>query len=119
MPDIPEMTRADFEASKKKSDDAISTAFDTKLTPQQEAEFQKWKSQYAPKDSGYDYDYRGAYLDGLKPSETNGHWSDKYKKPNHPTFSNESKYAKDMPQLAGHWDGETYIPPGKIGRAHV
>ncbi|MFK5173364.1 hypothetical protein ACI3QN_12695, partial [Propionibacterium freudenreichii] len=34
---------------------------------------------------------------------------DKYKLPNHPTFSVESKYYKEgMP--AGKWDGDDYIP---------
>lgn len=84
--------------------------YDTKLSPEEESRFQRWKQQNAPRDSGADYDLRGAFKEGLAPGP-NGHWSDKYKKPNHPTFSNESKYAKDRPDLAGHWEGETYVPP--------
>lgn len=69
--------------------------------------FEQWKSKYAPNDSGYDYDLRGAYEAGLVPGE-NGHFSDLFKKPNHPTFSIESKYYK--PGLpAGRWEGEKYI----------
>lgn len=84
---------------------------DTKLPPDKEADFQKWKAQYAPNDSGADYDLRGAYLKGYKPSAENGHFPDVFKKPNHPTFSDQSKFAKDYPDKAGSWQGETYIPP--------
>ena len=69
--------------------------------------FEEWKAKYAPHDSGADYDLRGAYEDGLLPGE-NGHFSDKFKRPNHPTFSIESKYWRPgMP--AGRWNGEEYI----------
>lgn len=87
--------------------------YDTSLSADEEQQFQKWKAQYAPKDSGADYDLRGAFKAGLTPDAKTGHWPDTYKKPNHPTFSNESKYAKDRPDLAGHWEGEKYVPPGK------
>jgi cell wall-associated NlpC family hydrolase len=85
---------------------------DTPLSPQGEGAFQMWKAQYAPKDSGWDYDLRGAFAAGLKPDAASGHWPDTYKKPNHPTFSDQSRYAKDYPHQAGRWDGETYIPAG-------
>lgn len=85
--------------------------FDTKLTPQEEKKFQQWKSIYAPHDSGEDYDLRGAYKAGLKPDPESGHWPDTFKKPNHPTFSDQSIYAEDAPEKAGHWNGETYMPP--------
>lgn len=92
--------------------DAIASdpRFNTILDPVKEAEFQSWKSKYAPKDSGYDYDLRGAFAAGLTPNDANGHWPDKFKKPNHPTFSNESDYAKIAPERAGRWIGEKYIP---------
>ena len=83
---------------------------DTKLSPEQERGYLVWKGMYAPKDSGSDYDLRGAFQEGFKP-DSNGHWPDKYKKPNHPTFSDESKYAKSYPRLAGHWQGEDFTPP--------
>lgn len=86
--------------------------YTTQLSPIQEQEFQRWKAVYAPKDSGKDYDLRGAFKEGLEPGK-DGHWSDKYKKPNHPTFSDQSIYAKDAPEKAGHWDGDKYIKPGK------
>lgn len=86
-------------------------AYDTKLQPEEETKFQQWKSVNAPKDSGEDYDLRGAYKSGLSKDIKSGHWPDTYKKPNHPTFSDQSIYAKQAPERAGHWDGETYIPP--------
>lgn len=88
--------------------------YNTVLSPDDENNFQKWKSQYAPKDSGEDYDLRGAYKTGLKPDPTTGHWPDTFKKPNHPTFSVESQYAKDAPNKAGHWEGAKYIPNNGI-----
>lgn len=89
----------------------VSQKYETKLTPSDEADFQVWKQKYAPNDSGFDYDLRGAFKAGLKPDGVNGHWDDQFKKPNHPTFSTFSQYAKDAPQLAGTWNGDTYVPP--------
>jgi len=87
--------------------------YETNLSPEEETKFQDWKQKFAPNDSGADYDLRGAYKAGLEPDATTGHWPDTFKKPNHPTFSDQSMYAKDRPDLAGHWaeDGKTYIPP--------
>lgn len=86
-------------------------AYDTKLSSDEESNYQKWKSVNAPKDSGEDYDLRGAYKSGFKADPKSGHWPDTYKKPNHPTFSDQSVYAKQAPEKAGHWEGETYIKP--------
>ena len=59
----------------------VDPHFNTILTPQQEAAFQLWKQQYAPRDSGFDYDLRGAFRDGLVPAgpeagANQGHWPD-------------------------------------------
>lgn len=88
-------------------------SFDTQLSPADETAFSAWKNQYAPKDSGADYDLRGAFKAGLMPDPATGHWPDTYKKPNHPTFSNQSMYATGPNAAkAGRWDGEKFIPPG-------
>ena len=87
------------------------TDFDTQLSPFREKQFQSWKQQYAPNDSGQDYDLRGAFKAGLTPDATTGHWPDTFKKPNHQTFSDQSVYAKQFPQLAGSWNGDTFTPP--------
>jgi hypothetical protein len=89
----------------------FSSSFDTELTPEEETDFTKWKQQYAPKDSGADYDLRGAFKAGLTPDPKTGHWPDTFKKPNHPTFSDESQYAPEAPEKAGHWNGDTFIRP--------
>jgi hypothetical protein len=84
--------------------------FDTKLAPSEEAEFKVWKQKYAPKDSGMDYDLRGAFKAGEKPG-ADGHWTDKFKKPNHPTFSDQSQYAEgEFKRLAGTWKGDKFVP---------
>lgn len=84
--------------------------YETVLTPEEEAKFRVWKQQYAPRDSGQDYDLRGAFKAGLQPG-SNGHWDDRFKKPNHPTFSKFSQYAAgENAAKAGTWNGETYVP---------
>jgi hypothetical protein len=69
--------------------------------------YEEWKQKYAPHDSGRDYDLKAAWEAGLTP--TNGHFPDTFKKPNHPTFSIESKFWKPG-MAAGRWEGEKYIP---------
>jgi len=84
--------------------------YNTVLPADQKKPYRAWKQKYAPKDSGMDYDLRGAYAAGVKPDAKTGHWPDTYKKPNHPTFSNESQYAKYAGQKSGYWSGDRYIP---------
>lgn len=85
--------------------------FDTPLSPDEESRFRTWKQKYAPRDSGADYDLRGAFKAGITPDPKSGHWPDTFKKPNHPTFSIESKYAAQVPSKAGSWNGNNFIPP--------
>ena len=100
------------------ANDAIDqTQYETSLTPEEEKNFQIWKGKNAPNDSGRDYDLRGAFKAGLQPDEKTKHWPDTFKKPGHPTFSDQSIYAKDRPDLAGHWEGEKYTPAK--GRANL
>ncbi len=74
--------------------------------------FHDWKQQHAPHDSGEDYDLRGAYEAGILPDPRSGHWPDTFKRPNHPTFSDESRYAVGPDRdRAGHWNGEDFVPP--------
>ena len=85
--------------------------YDTQLSPEQEQAYQAWKLQNAPRDSGADYDLRGAFQAGAGPDAASGHFPDTFKKPNHPTFSNQSQYAAARPDLAGFWQGDNYVPP--------
>jgi hypothetical protein len=89
----------------------ISLKDDVTMTdPKDEAAFQAWKKKYAhPQDDGEDYDLRGAWRAGLKPGP-DGHWPDTFKRPNHTTFSNESKYAGNEGARPGRWEGEEFIP---------
>jgi len=81
--------------------------YDTPLTETEEVAFQEWKAIHAPDDSCFDYDLRGAFLEGVTPDPVTGHWDDRFKKPNHPTFSVLSKYAVGPDRLrAGHWEGD-------------
>jgi hypothetical protein len=87
-------------------------SYDTPLSPAEETAFRAWKQRYAPQDSGADYDLRGAFKAGLTPDPQTGHWPDTFKKPNHPTFSDQSRYATGADAArAGSWQGETYTPP--------
>ena len=83
--------------------------YNTQLTPQQEQQYQKWV-QTLPINlrSDYDYDLRGAWLNGDLPDQ-NYHMTDKWKKPWHPTFSNESVYSTPGAE-GGRWDGEEFHP---------
>lgn len=71
----------------------------TNLPINREIGYQVNKSQYRPWDTGYDYDLRGFYnqYGTLSPQATNGHLTDEYKYPIHPTFSIESKYYNGQP----------------------
>jgi len=89
----------------------------TKLSPEKERLYQQWRAKL-PKPLQYegDYDLRGLWNENpnVKPSP-NLHFTDKYKLPNHPTFSNESKYFNEANKhMGGQWQ-ETdssfnYIP---------
>lgn len=67
-------------------------------------------------DSGYDYDYRGYYnkYNTLNPYASNGHLTDEFKKPNHPTFSIESRYYSGQP-YAVDWDKDPYKTLSAMG----
>jgi hypothetical protein len=101
-------------AEEESSDVPTFGEYDTKLNPEEERQYQKWR-QTLPKNLQYegDYDLRGYWKDPETAKEAVGgdHFIDKYKKPNHPTFSNESQYAVgENAKKAGRWEGERYIP---------
>lgn len=85
-------------------------SFNTRIPLCRLGAFSRWKVDVAPADSGQDYDFIGAYLAGALPDD-DGHWDDRWKKPNHPTFSTDSIYAACRPELAGVWFGNVYIAP--------
>jgi len=82
--------------------------------PGDDPAFDAWKARNAPKDSGFDYDHYAQFkdLNGADPSkDSRGHGTDKYKRPNHPTFSDQSVYSNPKTP-GGKWspDGATYTP---------
>ncbi len=96
--------------------DSYNPSFDTPLGQVDEVLYRLYKQAYAPTDNSGTYDYRGAYLAGVTPNTGSnpaqfGHFTDKFKKPNYPTFSVESQYAGAYPEKAGRWQGDTFIPP--------
>ena len=93
--------------------------FNTKLSDYEEKEYQKdmgsesiARGRDITMDEGA-YDVRGAWLEKGTSGKNfePGHGTDRYKKPNHPTFSNESKYAtKKNP--GGSWAiKDTFVVP--------
>lgn len=87
-------------------------AYTTRLSPEEEMRFRAWARQYGIRmEPGWneDYDMRGLWKSApdVRPDER-GHFPDTYKKPFHPTFSNESIYATaDAPR----WEGYRLISP--------
>lgn len=91
-----------------------SDRYNTPLSPDQEIEFYRWMAELTNRRGGrdamrdlYDYDMRGAFASGL-PTQ-GGHYPDTYKKPNHPTFSDQSQYNRPPYMVGGQW-GQLAIP---------
>lgn len=97
----------------------MTDVYDTPLTADQEAEYTK---VYSPNDS-YDYDMKGYFADtGKTPNSEGQHYPDTYKKPWHPTFSDESMYHGVAGQMGGTWGrdekGDTFTPGPTNVRLH-
>ena len=76
--------------------------FNTPIPEDKQKDFNAWlvKNPKAKNDY-YDYDVQGYWLSGAG-QDSRGHGSDRFKKPNHPTFSVESQYSTpDRP--GGQW----------------
>ena len=84
-----------------------------------EAKYQTWAIAEGRTKDTYDYDMRGAWQEmqaGGEGQAANGHFTDKYKKPNHPTFSDESIYHGKDGHRGGSWseeNGTTKFTPGE------
>lgn len=87
--------------------------YNTNLNPDQEAAFQKWlkeQGQSQGRDMSkdlQDYDMRGFYQNQGQFAD-NGHASDMFKKPNHPTFSDQSIYNGANGMQGGHWNDNSF-----------
>jgi len=91
--------------------------YNTPLTKKEQKEFKKWmkEANIHPWDRGA-YDIQGYWKEQVKGKgfdsvDDDGHRPDTYKKPNHPTFSMQSKYADHPGVEAGFWDGPDYYAP--------
>lgn len=89
--------------------------YNTPLSPEDEALFQVYLGVTNRAQDLNDYDLRGAWKS--KAAEAaNGHLPDTYKKPNHPTFSNESQYSGKDGLMGGAWaqtpNGKWSFAPG-------
>ena len=90
----------------------IPTSWDnyrTKLNSKEESKFLKWRSTLPENlQNENDYDLRGYYKEyGNKPipKGIEPHLTDEFKLPNHPTFSQNSRYYNDETEyLGGKWD---------------
>jgi hypothetical protein len=84
--------------------------YNTDLAPDKEAAFQGWmrnQSKSVGRNVGkdlYDYDLRGWWQKNNGPDLSGGHLNDEFKKPNHPTFSDQSQYHGTDGMQGGHWD---------------
>lgn len=85
--------------------------FDTPLSDSNEARFQQWvkrRSKELGRDVSMDledYDLRGHWLSGGWAEKGQGHGPDRFKKPNHPTFSVESVYHGAANPAGGKYAG--------------
>ena len=69
--------------------------FDTELSGKEESIYQKYKQSLGEQGTEHDYDLRGywkKYGQFEQPHELGAHFTDEFKKPNHPTFSTGSIY---------------------------
>lgn len=85
-----------------------TSRYNTALSPAQEQQYQQWLQALSvangrdmSRDS-FDYDMRGAFASGAAQS-ANAHWPDTFKKPNHPSFSDQSQYHGVSGEKGGTW----------------
>ena len=87
----------------------MTSKYNTQLSPADEATFQKWAQDTGHTRDLQDYDMRGAWKQGAEQG-SDGHFTDQYKKPNHPTFSTESQYHGVDGYQGGTWGGDDNSP---------
>lgn len=89
--------------------------YNTKLSADEEKAYRKWAKEKGRERDTYDYDMRGAWKEGIDANEE-GHFPDTYKKPNHPSFSDESQYHGKDGHKGGKWsreNGRDKFSPGE------
>lgn len=84
----------------------FSNKYNTVLSKQDEDKFIKWATKNNKLNDVEDYDIRGAWKamqKGEMSPDERGHLGDLFKKPNHPTFSDQSIYHGVDNYLGGSW----------------
>ena len=104
----------------------FSSKYNTELSPDDEKRFMEWAVKNGRERDVYDYDLRGAWKElssGEMKELDNGHLGDKYKKPNHPTFSDQSIYSGKNGYIGGKWDvtedGKTRFTPSETNMKNM
>ena len=97
--------------------------YNTKLTKKEQKEFEKWivkESKRQDRDIMFDagaYDIQGFWKSGdYKKMDKDNHGSDRWKKPNHPTFSDQSVYHGVDGYDGGTWQDDGGYTPAKHTR---
>lgn len=86
----------------------LTNQYNTALTTEEERRFQEWAKAEGREKDVFNYDLRGYWKEmvaGSVAEASNGHLTDKFKKPNHPTFSSGSMYATEK-NPGGRWTNE-------------
>lgn len=84
---------------------SAATQFNTPLTPDEQQQFQAWGAQQPknPQAEMQDYDLQGWWKANPGQNLGDGHLTDQWKKPNHPTFSDQSIYHGVDGNEGGRW----------------
>jgi hypothetical protein len=97
----------------------FTAKYNTPIPSEKQTAFNNWVAQKTkatgknPLGDKYDYDVQGYWLSGAA-NDPRGHGPDTFKKPNHPTFSIESKYNGVDGYTGGSWsnlNGQGYYLP--------
>ena len=94
--------------------EALGNPTTTQLSPAEESQYAAWKQKLPGRlQSESDYDLKGFWKKNpnWSPDNPEAHMTDEFKLPNHPTFSNESRYYNAATQnVGGRWNGDVYVP---------
>ena len=87
--------------------------YNTEIPEDLRDEFMRWVGAETqrrgknPLDMLYDFDVQGFWLSGeWRTRDFNSLYNDRWKKPNHPTFSNESRYHGADEYYGGQWGSQ-------------
>ncbi|MDO5531066.1 hypothetical protein [Sutterella sp.] len=104
----------------------LSDYYNTELTAEEEKQYQAWARRTGRARDVFNYDLRGAWKEMSEEERAKSgrgvHLPDKFKKPNHYTFSDESKYSTPE-NPGGSWTQQfgatVFRPRGKYSEAKI